>query len=132
VGAVCGRLLRLASQVSNRWLIFGMTLLGFMSSIFSKLRICLLYSLFAGLGSGLAKNPSWAKGFTGSNVGGLIVAAYGPGRSEHMGSFAPSSCEFQILKAKPHFELMDTFQGLGNYCKYDSRFVSLSTWENIY
>jgi len=31
-----------------------------------------------GLGSGLAKNPSWAKAFTGNNVGGLIVAAYEP------------------------------------------------------
>jgi hypothetical protein len=35
-------------------------------------------TLYLGLGSGLAKNPTWAVGFTGSNVGGLIVAAYAP------------------------------------------------------
>jgi hypothetical protein len=66
-----------------------MTLLGFMASkIFVEFigigvshlpmeesgdLICAL-----GLGSGLAKNPTWAAGFTGSNVGGLIVAAYAP------------------------------------------------------
>jgi hypothetical protein len=67
-----------------------MTLLGFMTSkIFVEFigigrHIILVdskdssYISSVGLGSGLAKNPTWAKGFTGSNVGGLIVAAYEP------------------------------------------------------
>ena len=77
-------------KTSNRWLIFCMTLLGFMTSKifveyigigwcpFSTNMLLLSHKICLGLGSGLAKNPSWAKGFTGSNVGGLIVAAYGP------------------------------------------------------